>query len=137
MNKKIIILFLAVIMIFSLISCGGDDTLNDGTYSGQSSKGEKGDYAEVVLVIKDNQIDSVEFISYDSDGNVKDENYGKNVGNEDFTEKAQIAYAGMMSYQEQINEKKELKLVEVVSGATISFNQFTEAMEMALEEAKK
>ncbi len=134
--KKIIILFISALLIFSLISCS-EKPLNDGTYEAKSSTDDNGGHAEVVVVVKDQKIDSVKYTTYDDKGNVKDENYGKDSGSDEFYQKAQNAVKGMKSYEEQINEKKQLELVEVVSGATISFNQFNEAMEMALDKSRK
>ncbi len=132
-------LFIALLIgLASLFTaCSKEAPLKDGTYTAESSKTDKGAYAKIILVIKGNQIDNVKFLNYDGKGNLKDENYGKSSGNEAFYKKAQQAVAGMKSFEKQINEKKDLGMVEAVSGATISYNQFKEAMEIALDKARK
>ncbi len=136
--KKLLIFTLIAVLSFSLVACGDSEkALKDGTYTVESSKDDRGGYAEIVLTVKDSEIDSVKYTTFDGKGNVKDENYGKDSGNDEFYKKAQLAVEGMKSYEQQINEKKQLELVDVVSGATVSFDQFNEAMNLALEEARK
>ncbi len=134
MKNKIIALVVVFLLLF--VSCS-KKPLKDGVYSAESTADKRGSYAKVELVIKNQQIDNVKFISYDSKGNVKDENYGKNSGNDEFYKKAQMAVKGIKSYEEQINQKKDLNKVDAVSGATESFKQFIEAMELALDKARQ
>ena len=55
----------------------------------------------------------------------------------DYYQKAQTAVRAMAQYAEQLEEVKKLSDVDVISGATISYNQFVEAVEDALHQAKE
>ncbi len=136
MKNKLMILVLFVLLMASITACSGEEKLKDGMYEAKSSVDDSGGYAVVKLIIKDGEIDSVEYDSYDKKDNIKDENYGKDTGSDEFYKKAQKAVEGMKSYKKQINEKKKLELVEAVSGATVSYNQFEEAVQKALDLAK-
>ncbi len=137
MKNKVFSLIFVLLLVFTMTSCSSDSSaLKDGTYEAKSSVDDSGGYAVVKLVIKNGEIDSVEYNSYDKKDQLKDDNYGKDTGNDEFYKKAQKAVEGMKSYQKQINEKKKLELVEAVSGATVSYNQFEEAMQKALDLAK-
>ncbi len=133
--KKSILAIISIIIVLGLTACG-EDALNDGTYEGVSSKDDDGGYATVSVVVKNGEIESVDYKSFDEKDQIKDENYGKDSGNDQFYKRAQTAVAGMKSYQDQINEKKHAELVEAVSGATISYGQFIEAMDDAMSKAK-
>ena len=130
-----------------LAGCGGG-TLKDGTYTAQSSmyesledeedEGGEG-YGIVSITVKDNTITACEFTTYMPDGTVKDEEYGKKNGeiaNQDYYNKAQRAVKASQNYAEQLAAKGDLKQVDAITGATISFNEFNEAVELALKEAK-
>ncbi|MDR1107561.1 MAG: FMN-binding protein [Spirochaetaceae bacterium] len=43
----------------------------------------------------------------------------------------------MASYERQYEETGDLKKIDAVSGATIAYNQFLEAVENAWEQAKR
>lgn len=80
------------------------------------------------------------FYTYELDGTLKDENYGKeggNVANRDFYNKAQKAVSACSKYAEQLAEKGSLDGVDAISGATINYNEFREAVQTALKEAEE
>ena len=67
---------------------------------------------------------------------MKDEHYGE--GKEPGAQKkAQNAYKAIVSYGEQLTASKDLAKVDAVSGATVSYDQFKEAVTKAVEQAKK
>ncbi len=133
MKKTLLVLFVVLLL---LVGCKGS-TLKDGTFEGNSLTDDKGEYGKVIIVVKDNEIKDVTYNAYQKDGSIKDENYGKNTGNEKFYKKAQIAVSGIKDYPKQLKEKQILDDVEAVSGATISFKQFREAAEDAINKASK
>lgn len=127
---------------------GGSKNYADGTYTAQSSmyeslsdddedEGGEG-YGVVTITVKDNTITECEFTTYMPDGTAKDENYGKQNGeiaNQDYYNKAQRAVQASRNYAEQLAAKGSLDEVDAISGASISFDEFTEAVELALREA--
>lgn len=129
---------------------GGSKSYNDGTYTAQSSmyeslsdededEGGEG-YGVVTITIKDNVITDCAFTTYMPDGTVKDADYGKQDGeiaNQDYYNKAQRAVQASQNYAEQLAAKGSLDQVDAITGASISFDEFNEAVELALKDAQK
>jgi len=146
MNKKWMILLLMGSAIV-LTGCG-EKSYNDGTYSAQSENyvnDDEGDtagngYGVVELTIQNNAITACTFKTYELDGTLKDEEYGKEGGviaNKDFYNKAQKARAACDNYAEQLVRKGNLKEVDAISGATVNYNEFQEAVTSALKQAEQ
>jgi major membrane immunogen (membrane-anchored lipoprotein) len=118
----------------------GKAAYKDGVYSGKSGVDDTGAWGEVTITIAGERIAGCQFITRQKDGTIKDENYGKvngEISNQDFYNKAQLAVRAMEQYAAAFRETGDLKQVEAVSGATIAFDQFNEAVGLALEKAKK
>ena len=137
-------------LLGALLLCGCSASYADGTYTAQSSvyeglEDEDGDeggdgYGVVTITVKDNIITDCEFTTYMTDGTVKDEEYGKKDGeiaNQDYYNKAQRAVKASQNYAEQLAAKGDLKEVDAISGATISYDEFKEAVRLALKQAKQ
>ena len=95
---------------------------------------------EVDGILADNKITACEYNTYELDGTLKDENYGKKdgeVANQDFYNRAQRARLACPKYAEQLVSTGDLKKVDGISGATISYNEFKEAVTDALNQAKQ
>ena len=140
-NKSLFIMVMLT-SLFLLIGCGNsaDTGYKDGTYTAISSNDDKGAYGEVTITVKSGQIADCKFITYQKDGKIKAEDYGKVNGvisNRDYYEKAQLSVRAMKKYAEDFKAAKSLKGVEAVTGATVSYNQFTEAVSKALSQANK
>ena len=142
--KRVLYLLLCGIMILSLASCGGEKIYLDGTFEGQSQlyegedDGSAAGYGVVSITIKDNVITECEYSTYEPDGTLKDSEYGKQngeVANQDFYNKAQRAVQACTKYAEQLVEVGDAKKVDAISGATVSYNEFQEAVEDALNKA--
>jgi|AGTN01.3.fsa_nt_gi Major membrane immunogen, membrane-anchored lipoprotein len=135
-NAAIVIALMTILLaILSLSGCGKKE-FKDGTYTGQSGKDDKGAYGVVTITIKDNVVTECTFVTYKSDGTVKDKTYGSG-GSEEMYEKAQLAVDAMSKYAADMKGKIDPDDVEVVTGATIAYGQFNEAVNDALEKAKK
>ena len=129
--------------------CGAGDTAAyvDGTYTGQSSvfKNEDGTedgngYGEVSITIKDNMIVECTYQTFEENGVLKDDNYGKASGsieNRDFYNKAQKAVASCGEYANLITQSGSLEGIDAISGATINYTLFEEAINDALEKAEE
>ena len=146
--KRIIAVLLCLLALSALLSACGAKTYKDGTYTGQSAVFEgdedgNGDgYGVVTLTIKDNQITDCTFLTYEPDGTLKDENYGKvngEVMNQDYYNKAQKAVQGSAQYAALFLESGSLNPTDVdaISGATFSYDQFTDAVFDALKQAEE
>lgn len=144
--KRILAVLLTVIIISTAFAgCGSNKSYVDGTYTGKSSMfddndGEGDGYGEVTITIKDGAIVDCIFNTYDTDGNLKDEDYGKQNGeiaNQDYYNKAQKALAGSKEYAKLLVETGDYHSIDAISGATISYDQFMEAVDDALSQAKE
>ncbi len=146
MIKRIFAFAAASLLTLSAVSCG-EKNYADGDYSAQSSEyvNDEDDttagngYGVVDLTIKDNKITACTFKTYELDGTLKDEDYGKENGeiaNRDFYNKAQKALAACDKYSEQLVEKGNIKEVDAISGATVNYSEFVEAASIALKQAE-
>ncbi len=131
--KKILTLFMVFVLVISLASCAS--SYKDGTYKGENIDDENGSSMEVEITIKDNVIVDCAMVARDSEGNVKDENYGKDAGDAMY-KKAQRAVKGMEQYPDLLVEAGNVEDVDAVAGATVSGKQFKLAVEDALKKAK-
>jgi major membrane immunogen (membrane-anchored lipoprotein) len=129
----------ALLAGMALAGCGGAG-YRDGIYSAKSEADDSGAWAEVSITISGEKIAGCDFVTRQKDGSVKDENYGKingEISNRDYYAKAQLAVSAMKKYEEEFQRSGRHKDVEAVSGATIAYEQFSEAAGAALEAAKK
>ena len=149
MKKSLPVLGIGVLAALLLSGCGSA-RYADGTYTAQSSvyeglEDEEGDeggdgYGVVTITVKDNVVVDCTFTTYMTDGTVKDEEYGKQNGeiaNQDYYNKAQRAVRASENYAQQLAAKGKLDEVDAISGATISYGEFQEAVELALDQAKE
>ena len=150
MNRKIITSALAALLAASVLSgCGssGSASYRDGTYEGKSEVyineeegSEEGNgYGVATITIKDGKIAECTYQTFEPDGTLKDEEYGKEGGqiaNKDYYRKAQKAVGACDEYAAKLVEAGSLKGVDAISGATINYNEFQEAVKAALDQAK-
>ena len=147
--KKFTAISLAVVLTAGMLSgCGGKKvSYKDGTYEAQSSVFENDDgtddgngYGVVSLTITDGKISDCSFLTYEKDGTLKDEEYGKEDGriaNKDYYNKAQKANAACAEYASMLVQNGQLDGIDSISGATINYREFKEAVEAALKEAEE
>ncbi|MBR1472034.1 MAG: FMN-binding protein [Lachnospiraceae bacterium] len=141
---------LAAMMAGSILlaGCGGDDTAyKDGTYEGRSSvyhtdegSDEGNGYGVVTITVTGGKIANCVYKTYEEDGTEKGEDYGKEDGriaNKDFYNKAQKANAACAEYANMLVQNGQLKGIDAISGATINYNEFVEAVNDALSQAKE
>jgi major membrane immunogen (membrane-anchored lipoprotein) len=93
---------------------------------------------ELTVTIQQGKITQADYKGIQKDGKIKDADYGKTNGkieNPEFYKKAQQGLKGAMTYGPRLLETQDLDKVDSVSGATLSYRQFTEAGHKALEQA--
>jgi major membrane immunogen (membrane-anchored lipoprotein) len=140
MKKRLMVLIAILVVALMLLSGCNDSAYRDGTYTGRSGEDDRGAFGEATITIKDNEITDCQFVTWQKDGTIKDQNYGKvngEISNPDYYHKAQLAVNAMKQYAAKLVEVQKLEEVDAISGATVAYNQFTEAVENALKEAKK
>ena len=155
--EKIWVPVLAAVALISA-GCGGGDkavakqeqtaaknpadnlsTAKDGAYTAESRSDEWGK-GKLTIVVKDHKITAAEFIGVKPDGKIKDETYGMSDGevrNEGKYTKAQNALKAHNKYAAQLVERQKISDVDAIAGATVSYNQFVEAAQNAIEQSKK
>ena len=109
--------------------------LKDGTYTGKSSEDDYGGHMEVTITIADGKITDTEVKNLQKDGSEKGEDYGKEAGEEGH-KTAQMTLEASQTYGQELTEKGSVEEVEAVTGATQSYNQFVEAANDAINQAK-
>lgn len=115
------------------------ESYKDGTYTGKSSPDERGAVGEITLTIAQGKITKADYKGIQKDGKVKDIDYGKTNGkieNPEFYKKAQQGLKGAMTYGSKLVETQDLDKIDSISGATLSYKQFSEAGHQALDQAK-
>lgn len=146
MMKKALAIVTAALCVCGFSGCGSK-TYKDGTYTARSAEYISDDgtedgngYGEVEITVSGGSISEVSFKTYELDGTLKDENYGKEDGeikNKDFYNKAQRARLACDNYASQLKAKGSLDEVDAVSGATVNFSEFKEAVTAALKQAEE
>jgi major membrane immunogen (membrane-anchored lipoprotein) len=144
MKKKFLLFFgMLCFSVCAFTGCGSKNYA-DGTYTGQSSVYESDDsngngYGVVTLTIKDNAVTECTYETYEPDGTLKDSDYGMQDGeiaNRDYYNKAQKAIVACEKYANQLVETNDVGEVDAITGATINYNNFKEAVKDALSKAE-
>ena len=145
-NKALAAIFLLAAVL--LLTACGNVSYKDGTYTSQSAPYESFEddgedlgngYGEVTITIKDGKITDCVFNTYELDGTLKDEDYGKvdgEIKNEAFYTVAQNAVKACENYAQQLVAKNDPDKVDAVTGATINCDEFKEAVSGALKQAR-
>jgi len=147
-KKAAVLSALGMVSVLMLTGCGsGSKTAayKDGTYTATSSVFTNDDgtedgngYGTVTLTIKDGKIAECSYQTFEVDGTLKDEEYGKQNGeiaNRDYYSKAQKAVAACDEYAKLLVANEGLDGLDAISGATVNYNEFKEAVQLALDEA--
>lgn len=146
--KRNCIIFLALISLMSIMTACGNASVayKDGVYTGRSEIFESEDgtdngngYGEVTITISNGIISECTYLTYEVDGTLKDEDYGKENGviaNKDYYNKAQKANAACAEYASMLVANGSLDGIDAISGATINYNEFLEAVDNALKQAE-
>ena len=151
MRKRLVFAVAAACVALSacvLSACGGGSaSYADGTYTGQSEVYENEDgseegngYGVATVTISGGKISDCTFETFEPDGTKKGEDYGKKSGevaNRDYYNKAQKAVAACEEYASMLVANGQLDGIDSISGATINYGQFKEAVANALKEAEE
>ena len=155
MNKWGPTVIAAIAIISLLAGCGGSQKdsagkssagskkipnreYKDGTYTAKSSPDAGGESGEITLVIEKGKVTQAAFKGFMKNGQLKDQDYGKTNGkieNQDYYRKAQRAVKAMAAYPAKLIERQDIAAVDAISGATVSYRQFREAVKKALQQA--
>ena len=137
----------AMFATLGLAGCGGASGsgssaaagggLKDGTFTGQSSTLEAnvdGDgYGIITITVEDGKIVDAKFQAFLPDGTPKDKDYGKDGTRYAVAQK--VVSTGD-DYAKALVEAGSIDGVDAISGATYLYDQFVEATEAAVSQAK-
>ena len=98
----------------------------DGTYTAKTEPDDYGYYGEIEITIADGKITEVNYHEKDQEGNPKGEDYPYPLGPQSEDQ-----------YEDQLLETQDPEKVEVVSGATQTWERFKETAMEALREASQ
>ena len=140
--KHLLLIACLGLFVFMLSACGreAEPSYADGVYTGRSSdfqadeSGNGAGYGEVELEIRDGKIVSCTFKLYELDGTLKDDSYGADLSRENRL-KAQKAVQSASKYAAMLVKAGSVDGVDTISGATISYSEFLEAVNDALTKA--
>ena len=153
--KNSIMLFLTFVCIFFAFSCEKKEDKDKNTNSTQTNsiayvdgkyeaipsiKDDWGGSAKVELTIKGGKITSCAFYSYEADGKLKDADYGKvggEIKNTGLYKIAQNAVLQSSKYPEMLVETQDIEKLDALSGATVSFALFKDAVKQIMKKAYK
>ena len=137
-------------MLAGILTACGSASYADGTYTGQSSVYEAIDededaevegYGVVTLTLTGGKVTACQFQTFTKDGTPKDEDYGKEggvVANPDYYNKAQRAVRACDAYAQELVEAGDPNAkIDAITGATVNYDEFNEAVKEALKQAKE
>lgn len=143
LKKNLLVFCVVSLLAASLLSgCKAKDygsmTYKDGTYTGvyEDEDEHSKSSVEVTLKIEGGRIVDCQYVEKDKDGKVKGADYGKEAGEAKYR-LAQLAVEGAQTYPGQLLEKQNPDEMDAVSGATVSFKCFQQAVYQALDKAAK
>jgi major membrane immunogen (membrane-anchored lipoprotein) len=129
--------FVFILLIFTAFS--GDTALRDGHYTGTSRAFyiEEPYYGHTGITVENGIITGVEFCIRDSVKQVYfDDEYEKYfAGNDLYMQQCRNDRKGVRSYPDSLLKYQDLNKVDVISGATWSYNIFKASAEEALSKA--
>ncbi len=141
--KKIAVLMMLLLVLTGCGNNQGEKTglsYKDGNYTGESGPDEWGGKIVVRLTVEGGKITKCEQDNLNSEGQEKNEEYGKTDGkitNPGLYKIAQGAVEFAKEYPNKLVETQDIEEVESISGATVSHKSFTEAVDNALESARE
>jgi major membrane immunogen (membrane-anchored lipoprotein) len=110
--------------------------LADGTFVGESAPDEQGAFGRSTITVFGGRIVASEYVTVQDNGSIKGEDYGKDrdgeISNPSSYRAAQKAVAAFDVYARELLETGVPADVDVVSGATIAYEQFLDAATNAL-----
>jgi major membrane immunogen (membrane-anchored lipoprotein) len=126
--------------LFILVAFASDQLIKDGSYSGTSRSKyiEEPYYGNTQLIVEGGKIKSVAFTIYDS---AKHEYFNASyekyfAGNDLYVQQCRNDWKGIQAYPDSLMKHQDINKVDVISGATWSYNIFKASVEEALSDKK-
>lgn len=136
MIKKLIL----ASVVLMLAAFSGDQAYRDGNYCGISRAGYTSEpyYGHARIAIENGKIIRVEFFVRDSSKHeYVDDKYEKYFeGNPEYLQQCRNDWKGIQSYPDSLLKHQDISKVDVISGATWSYNIFRASTQEALSAAE-
>ena len=136
MNKAIF-----TILVFIIVPITGDGPYKDGTYIGSSRAKYTNEsyYGFAEIMVENGKLIKVDFFVRDSSKHVDfNETYEKYfAGNDEYIQQCRNDWKGIQSYPDSLLKYQDLDQVDVISGATWSYDIFKASAQIALSAAMK
>jgi len=133
--KRIIAIFLCLMMTLLLTACGDQAGLQDGYYTAQAEEFSHGWKEYITILVKGGSIVSVEYNAENASGFIKswDNAYMQNMlhSNGTYPNEYTRYYAG------QLLENQNKDGIDALSGATSSYGSFQKLAEAVLKQAEQ
>jgi len=131
---------MSIILLVILYSCQKPIKYTDGVYNGKSKAiyNDENFWGQVQIKIENGKIVDVDFKNIDSSSHeVFDYNYEKHyIGNDLYMQQCRDDWQGVLKYPEKLIKHQNIDDVDVISGATWSYNMLKYATNEALQNAK-
>jgi major membrane immunogen (membrane-anchored lipoprotein) len=130
-----------ILIVFMLMAFTGDSPYKDGCYTGVSRSIYTAEpfYGYSKVTLSNGRIVQIQFCVRDSDAHeIFDGRYEKHyTGNEVYVNQCRNDWKGVQSYPDSLIRYQDLDKVDVISGATWSYNIFRDATREALKKARE
>lgn len=134
---NVVIIFLLTIF---MLNCKNKTYYKDGIYSGKSKSiyTDENFWGSVKLVVKNGEITEVNFCIIDSTNHeIFDPNYENHyIGNDLYIQQCKDNWQGIIRYPEKLIQTQDIDNVDIISGATWSYNMLKHSTIEALRDAK-
>lgn len=141
MKKLYVLALLAVAVVVCISAITGRKHFKDGVFSGESQSRYTSEpyWGKVTLEIKN---DNVKLRSFQIIDKEKNEVFGPDYerhfkDNAAYVEQCRNEVKGIKAYTEEFIKSKSMDQVDAITGATWSYNLFKDALNNALEKARK
>ena len=139
--KKILVFALVMLaLVLSSVAMTGTKQFKDGVYKGESQSKYIAEpyWGQVTLKIKNDKVTLVSFQIVDKE---KNEVFGPDYerffkGHPEYVAQCRNELKGIKAYTEAFMKTKNLEKVDAITGATWSYNIFSDALKAALKKAR-
>lgn len=138
--KQIANATLILMLSLFIINCKNKSDYKDGIYYGKSKSiyTDENFWGSVKLIVKDGEIVDVDFCVIDSTSH---EIFGPNyenhyIGNDLYIQQCKDNWQGILRYPEKLVQKQNIEDVDIISGATWSYNMLKHSTIEALRNAE-
>lgn len=146
MKKKYLIMLTILVSVTINSGCQNKSTADqnqkikykNGNYEAKTDLDSDGFYTTAKVKISNNKIADVQWQIIDQNGRVFDKTYEEVFpDSETYKQQCRNDYKGAITYGPELIKSQDVNKVDLVSGATWSYNKFTKVVSLALKKSEK